>query len=503
MSARPLPTPITRFDALRLPGLRRVARMRYGRLVFQLPLLVVAVLLVYDGFTGSARASQNLATVIPWIHYRGLVIVALLLVGNLFCMGCPFTLPRTLAKRFSLGKRHWPKRLRGKWVAIAGLFTLFFLYEWLDMWSSPALTAWVIVAYFIASFALEAWFGESAFCKYVCPLGTFNFVYSTASPLKIGVRDAGVCATCVGKECVNGSYRPQPVVLIDQIGVNGEPLKTHTNDHTGTPGCGTLLFPPQMQTNLDCTLCLDCARACPHDNVGLFARAPGAELARADSWPKRWDLSFLVITLAFLGVINAFGMVAPVYDLMTNIAAGLGLPALGWSDQAMSGVALLVIFVVGGLFIPVVLTLTAAWLTQALTRKQETLRHTVAAFAPAFVPLGLGLWAAHYGYHLLTGLFSFIPAAQVFLRDHGLPVTPDYSLVGITNLSLIGLIQTVLLLGGFVWSMIIAQGATMRLYKRQATLGLLPWALLFLVMMLAGLWLFSQPMDMRGTVLFD
>ena len=40
------------------------------------------------------------------------------------------------------------------------------------------LAAWLIVAYFVASFLLEALFTESAFCKYVCPLGTFNFVYS-------------------------------------------------------------------------------------------------------------------------------------------------------------------------------------------------------------------------------------------------------------------------------------------------------------------------------------
>jgi polyferredoxin len=33
--------------------------------------------------------------------------------------------------------------------------------------------------------------------------------------------------------------------------------------------------------NLDCTMCLDCVHACPHDNIALVTRIPGAESARA------------------------------------------------------------------------------------------------------------------------------------------------------------------------------------------------------------------------------
>jgi polyferredoxin len=499
--------PPTAFDALQLPLIRRIARWRWGRLVFQLPLLIVALLLIYDGFTGPQNAAQNLATVAPWVHYRGLVIVALLLVGNLFCMGCPFTLPRTLAKRLSISGRRFPRILRGKWLALAGLFTLFFLYEWLDFWASPALTAWVIVFYFVASFALEAFFTESAFCKYVCPLGTFNFVYSTVAPLQIRAKNNMVCASCVGKECVNGSYAPQPVILIDQIGTNGEPTTTHTHDTKGTLGCGTLLFAPQMQSNLDCTLCLDCVRACPHDNIGLMARTPAAELTRPDAWAKRYDLAFLVICLAFMGLVNAFGMVPPVYDLLQSLATSLGLARLGWSDMAIEGVALGLVFVVGAVLLPVGTSLLAAAAARALTRsaKRDSLRMALSSFAPAFVPIGFGFWAAHYGFHFLIGAFTIIPVFQNFLVDHGITLLgqPNWALGGINDLAAIGAFQTIAVLGGFIGSMAVAQRIALRLYRRQGMIGFLPWALLFLLMMLAGLWLFSQPMEMRGTILFE
>ena len=62
---------------------------------------------------------MNLAGVLPWIHWRGLLILGLLVAGNFFCMACPFTLPRTLARRWLPAGRPWPRWLRSKWLAVA------------------------------------------------------------------------------------------------------------------------------------------------------------------------------------------------------------------------------------------------------------------------------------------------------------------------------------------------------------------------------------------------
>ena len=152
-------------DVLRLPLVGRLLRGRYGRLMLQAAFALVALALVIDGIWGPQSAARNLATVTPWVHLRGIVVLALLLAGNLICMGCPFTLPRTLAKRLSVRGRRFPQRLRGKWLAIFSLFALFFAYEYLDLWASPWLTAWLILSYFAASFLLEAVFTESAFAS--------------------------------------------------------------------------------------------------------------------------------------------------------------------------------------------------------------------------------------------------------------------------------------------------------------------------------------------------
>jgi polyferredoxin len=487
--------PKTAFDLLSIPVLGTTLKSRYGRLILQIPFLIIALLVTYDGFTGPQSAARNLATVAPWVHYRGLVVIAILLVGNLFCMGCPFTIPRTLAKRLSISGVRFPRILRNKWLAITGLFVMFFLYEWLDLWASPILTAWVIIFYFVASFVLEAVFKESAFCKYVCPLGTFNFVYSTTSPTQIGVKNQEVCKSCQGKECVNGSYAASSVIRVDEIpyidadGTLHYKKVTVENSPKGTLGCGTELFPPQITSNLDCVYCLDCVRACPHDNIGLMARRPGRELLQAGAWAKRWDVSLLVIMLTFMAIFNAFGMVPPIYALLGWFAN------LGFTSEF---IPLLLIFLVGNLLLPVGVAVLVAWLSRMLTNtaKKYSLRDTVATFAPAFVPLGFGIWIAHYGFHFLIAPLTVIPVVQEFLGQTG-----DWARFGAAlDSQWIGIIQVIALLGGFLGSMIVAQRAAMTFYgKRQGFIGMMPWALLLLILMFAAYQIFSLPMEMRGT----
>ncbi len=462
-----------RRNLLHAPLVGRLLGWRWGRLVVQIPLLLIAALLVYDGLTGPELASQNLATTSVWVHYRGLVILALVLVGNLFCMGCPFTLPRTLATRISGGGRRWPRVLRNKWLAIGAFVLFFFLYEWLDLWASPWLTAWLIIGYFGASFLLEALFAESPFCKYVCPLGTFNFAASTVSPTQITVTSQDVCRTCVGKECVNGSE----TVL----------------------GCGTELFPPTIASNLDCVLCLDCARACPHDNVALTTRTPGRELVR-EAWPRRWDVSFMVLVFAAAALSNAFGMVPPFYDLQLQLAT--------WLNTTNEALLLGITFAISTLLLPAAAGLAAAWSSRALGGIDEPLRLSFSRFAPAVVPLAVAIWLAHYGFHFATGALAIIPVTQTFLIDHQILLfgsEPAWQLGPILPGRWLLPLQIIIVAAGFGLSLYVANQIGRRDLgenRRAATLALLPWLALLAALALAAMATFNLPMEMRGSIFF-
>src|SRR5690606_6805650 len=105
------------------------------RVALQVPMLAFAVLMVVHGFMGPQLAPMNLATTAVWVHYRGLVVLSLLAVGNVFCFACPFVLVRDIARRLRVPRLNFPRALRTKWLSL-GLFVLvLFLYEWLDLWA--------------------------------------------------------------------------------------------------------------------------------------------------------------------------------------------------------------------------------------------------------------------------------------------------------------------------------------------------------------------------------
>src|SRR5262249_60893148 len=138
----PLPggPPARSFALLRLPLLGSFLRWRYARPVLQLPLFLLAVAVIYDGLRGPQAGPMNLAGVLPWVHWRGLVVFGLLAAGNVFCMGCPFLLPRTLARRWLPAGRAWPRRLRSKWLAGLVLIVFLWAYVAIALWDRPSFT---------------------------------------------------------------------------------------------------------------------------------------------------------------------------------------------------------------------------------------------------------------------------------------------------------------------------------------------------------------------------
>ncbi len=474
---RPFQQRRVQIDLLRLPVLGKLLHWKHNRTTAQLVLFALAAAIIVDGLLGSPLAAKNVATVAAWVHYRGLVVLALLLVGNLFCAACPFVLPRKLAKWLGRPTRRWPQALRNKWIALAGLVGIIYAYELFDLWATPWWTAWLTVAYFMTAFVLEAFFTRNSFCMYVCPLGTFNFLYSTVSPLQITSRDLTVCHDCKGHECINGSTTQQ--------------------------GCQLELFVPTIQSNLNCTLCLDCVKACPYDNVALAVRPPGDELFR-QTWRNRLDLAWLAIIAAFLGLGNAFGMTPPVYVLEQQLATRLNTQ----SETLVLGL----IYLGGAVVGPLLLVYGAAWLSRTLTRRtrsrEKSLNRLLMRYAYSFVPLGFAIWFAHYLFHFLTGSMTIIPAFQTFFqRTLHWPILgePNWQLAArfVPNVETIQIFQSVITYGGLLVALALALTVARKSHRngRNALLEALPWLVVLIVLAVASGSTFLLPMEMRGSAL--
>src|ERR1044072_850006 len=192
------------FDLLRTPLLGRLLQWRHARTLFQIPLLLLSVLMILHGFFGPSLAPKNLATTVTWVHFRGALVLGLLVAGNFFCFACPFVLVRDCARRFFHPARNFPRYLRNKWLSVSLLIAGLFVYELFDLWSSPWWTALLISFYFLAALVVDGFFKHASFCKFVCPIGQFNFLASTISPLEVKVRDQEVCTSCATKDCIRG-----------------------------------------------------------------------------------------------------------------------------------------------------------------------------------------------------------------------------------------------------------------------------------------------------------
>ncbi|MEM7130313.1 MAG: FesM [Chloroflexota bacterium] len=496
-------------DVLRIPGLGHFLRWKHSRTFMQSILFVLAAAIIVDGLLGNQIASRNVASVAAWVHYRGLVVLALLLVGNLFCAACPFVLPRKLAKWLGKPTRRWPKALRNKWIAIGGLLGILFAYELFDLWATPWWTAWVAVIYFGLAFLLEALFTRSSFCKYVCPLGTFNFLYSAVSPTQIMSRNLDICRNCVGHECINGvTNRSSNPVDQKNTSLSDSSLadtshaiksKPATQEIVLQDGCQLELFVPTIQSNMDCTLCLDCVRACPYDNVALAVRPPGDELFR-QTWRNRIDLALLAIIAAFAGLLNAFAMTPPVFSLEAWLARVL--------DTQSEAIVLGLTFLVGIIVGPLILVYGAAWLGRTLAQAKEpiSLNQLVIRYAYSFVPVGFVIWFAHYLFHFLIGAMTIVPTFQTFFyRTLRLALfgRPDWTLAAlfVPSVSTIQTIQMIFTYGGLLVGIGVVFSAASKAHKnrQRALLEALPWVMVLILLAIASGYTFLQPMEMRGS----
>jgi hypothetical protein len=265
-------------------------------------------------------------------------------------------------------------------------------------------------------------------------------------------------------------------------------------------GCELALFQPRKVGNMDCTFCLDCVHACPHDNIGILSRLPGSELltnplrSGIGYFSKRKDLAALVIVFSFGALLNAFGMVSPVYAVEKWLGQIMGVsheaPVLG------------TIFAFFLVLEPILLLGIAAWMSRAGAGIPRSLLQMAVRYTYGFVPLGFGMWLAHYSFHFLTGLYTIVPVAQsaVASLGHAFLGEPRWRLTGLPSY-IVQVIEIGFLLLGFAGSLSVTHGLAAEDSPNRTLRAFLPWAAVCAILWICAMWLIFQPMEMRATLM--
>ena len=427
------------------PAVRQSTRWEWNgrwmgptRRLAQLLMFALAAWIVWDGFTGPEQAPLNLAGILPWTHWRGFAVLALLIAGNLFCMTCPFTFARDLTRKFWQPKWTWPAWLRTKWLAL-GLVVIYLVsYELFALWNWPLATAWIIVGYFVAIIVIDGLFKGASFCKFICPIGQFHFTQSMVSPLEVQVRKTSTCVTCTTQDCLKGNAQQR--------------------------GCELELFLPAKRGNQDCTFCLDCVQACPHDNAVVAPADPSRVLVQdpprssVGRWQDRLDWVALVALFVFGAFVNAIAMVGPMVAWLE------GAPWREWT-LLLGGLLVAPALIIGGL------------------RGFGAARPMVAGL----IPIGFAMWLAHFTFHLLT---AWGTPAVALAGEQAAWQPPGWIVDSLIPMELTLLAGGVMMSWWFLW----------RIGGRTGV-SRWPWLLLTALLYLLGVWIFLQPMEMRGTLL--
>jgi len=355
--------------------LSRLLRWRPLQYVVTLPAMAGFILAGFAGLFGTQVAGRNFAVMLTWALWMSLLTLFLIpWGGRIWCLACPLPSLGEYMQRgstievrsgaagryrnrfFGLGRR-WPSSLRGPWLRLVLFFGLGVFSASLagqPFWTAVTLLALGGMAV-IASLIWEL----RVFCRYICPVGSYLGVFSSAGRLMVRKRAGAVCASCSERSCLLGSAEGW--------------------------ACPYGLCVRNIDTNADCGMCAECFKTCPHDNVSLaWRRGPwtGCFRSLGEAWQA---VVLLILAMTYsLTVHSPWPWMrdrANVVDKSTWIQFGAYAASVG-------GIAFVLT--------PLMFWLAVAWGARrsgsaALPTKDAFLRTM-----PALVPLGLAFWASFF-----------------------------------------------------------------------------------------------------------
>ncbi len=362
------------FNLLRLQTVRRVLA---SPLYPVLPRLVIGLILLFVLTTlllGPAEPKKNLGLVLSWEVGWPLLVFFFFFLARTWCSICGLALPGWLAQIALKPRRQTPefiKRYSG-WIAASLCILLFWVELAWNGYESPRLTAWILLSIITGAFIFSIFFERRVWCRYLCPLGNINALFSMSSILELRANSQMCMNHCSDHSCYNGS--------------------------AAVSGCPMFRHPFMVDNNRDCILCAKCIKNCRQDSIHLNLRLAPQELWNQRS--PRLEDNFLIVSLA--GIFHPFAMNQGYYLLDEN-----WFRLLGHAQQSSGSVLSCSMF----FFFCILLHLSGYALFALVMARMSgsSWKTTAAALGYGYIPLLLAAFLALYLEILMVG-FSLVQA---------------------------------------------------------------------------------------------
>lgn len=248
-------------SVLRSKAIRQMVFPAYFPVALQAIALVGILFLIVNGWgIGLEQSEQhlltlrktNLTTLFVWgLWWPGMIAVALL-AGRLWCTVCPMELVNRIGHAVGrvLGF-HRPMLgpwLRRGWFVVVAYLLLQLLVAGMSIHRVPHYTSLMLIVLMTMALVSGLYYREErSFCKAFCPAKALLSVYGRFTPVQLDVNDCEICKECATRDCVDPQKR----------------------DRFNARACPSLVRPYDRHKGDECVLCLQCAKVCPHGNVGF------------------------------------------------------------------------------------------------------------------------------------------------------------------------------------------------------------------------------------------
>jgi len=397
-----------RIDLLKFRPVRRAMLSPLFPAVLQSAVTPFFFILLGLLFLGPPDPLKNPASLFSWALGWPALVGGAFLWARFWCSLCPMGTLGHLAKKLIALEKPFPAFLKSRsdLLVVGAVLFIIWIETATDMRNSPFNVGLLLLVVTLCSVFVSVVFERQSWCRYLCPLGGMTGVMERASAVELRANQ-NICASqCKSPECYFGNEKRE--------------------------GCPLGQVAPTLQSNLDCKLCGNCVKNCPHGAITLNLRIPGLELLAMQR--TNTGTAFLVISMLG-GLISELVRKMPVYELLT---AGVPLPE--WSR--FSGEFLVVVAGVNIVFA------IAAAASHRLSG--DAFQENYARFGMALLPLTLTSFLAYHVYYLINlGVQLPILVSQNFdlalFKQLIITVRPE-----ITHLC-----QQILVGLGLVWSLFI------------------------------------------------